>query len=141
MNAGGEAGWACPSCKRRFTRVNQRHVCGTAEPSDVLRNRSPELVVTFRTLEEVVKSLGEVEEVTGDRYVLFRSRRIFTDVVIMAGALRLAIHLGRKITDPRFIKVVADRRHATHVIKLEQPEQVADLASYLREAYDFSMRD
>lgn len=107
----------------------------------MLGNRSPELVVTFRTLEEVVKSLGEVEEVTGDRYVLFRSRRIFADVVIMAGALRLAIHLGRKITDPRFIKVVADRRHATHVIKLEQPEQVADLASYLREAYDFSMRD
>jgi predicted transport protein len=141
MNAKGTAGWACPSCKRRFTRVNQRHACGTGEPSEVLRNRSPELVATYRALEEVVKSLGKVEVVARDRYVLFRSQRIFADVVIMAGAVRLAIHLGRKVADPRFIKVVADRRHATHVVKLEQPAQVADVASYLREAYDFSMRD
>ncbi len=107
----------------------------------MLRNRSPELVATYRALEQVAKSLGQVEIVARDRYVLFRSQKIFADVVIMAGAVRLAIHLGRKVADPRFIKVVADARHATHVVKLEQPEQVTSLTPYLREAYDFSTRD
>lgn len=130
--------WTCPKCKRRFTRVSQRHACGTGD-ADVLRGRSPELVATYRALEKVVKSLGKVEIVARDRYVLFRSAKIFADVVIMAGAVRLAIHLGRRVDDARFIKIVADRRHATHVVKLEHAEQVASLTPYMREAYDFSV--
>jgi predicted transport protein len=139
MSARAATGWSCPSCKRRFTRPNQRHACGTARASDVLRNRPPELVATYQELEKVVKSLGKVEVVARDRYVLFRSQKIFADVVITAGAVRLAIHLARRVADPRFIKVVADGRHATHVVKLEQPEQVHGFTPYLREAYAFSV--
>lgn len=133
------AGWTCPSCKRRFTRANQRHACGTGDDCEVLRDRSPQLVATYRALEKLVQALGQVEIVARDRYVLFRSAKIFADVVIMAGAVRLAIHLPRKVDDPRFVKVAADRRHVTHVVKLERPEQVGALQGYLREAYDFSV--
>jgi hypothetical protein len=141
MSPRAAGGWACSKCKRRFTRVNQRHACTGSERSDVLRNRSPELVVTYQALERIVRSLGKVEVVARDRYVLFRSQKIFADVVIMAGAVRVAIHLGRTVADPRFVKVVADRRHATHVAKLERPEQVPGLTPYLREAFDFSLSD
>ncbi len=138
--AATSTGWTCPKCKRRFTRPNQRHACGTGDV-DVLRGRPPQLAATYRALEDIVKSLGEVETVARDRYVLFRSTKIFADVVIMAGAVRLAIHLGRRVSDVRFIKIVADRRHTTHVVMLEHPEQVETLRVLLKEAYDFSVRN
>jgi predicted transport protein len=135
-----EGGWACPRCKRRFTRANQRHACGTAHRVDVLRDRSPELRELYAALEAFAKSLGTVEIVARERYVLFRSKRIFADVVVMKDALRLAIHLARKVDSELFIKVVADQRHVTHVAKLHEVDELEALRPLLREAYDFSKR-
>jgi predicted transport protein len=131
--------WACPQCKRRFTRRNQRHACGTSDGTDVLRNRSPELVETYLTLEKLLKAFGDVELVKRDRYVLFRSARIFADVVIMSDAVRLAFHLSRQVAHESFVKVVRDRRHVTHVVKLQGVEQVRAMEGFLREAYEFSI--
>jgi predicted transport protein len=132
-------GWACPKCKRRFTRKNQRHACGTGDRAQVLRNRPPELVELYAALEKFAKSLGPVELVARERYVLFRSKRIFADVVIMSDAVRLAIHLPRQVKSAQFIKVAADRRHVTHVAKLQQRKQLETLKPLLREAYQFSL--
>lgn len=128
--------WACPKCRRRFTRKNQRHACGTGERADVLRNRPAEVVELYTALEAFVKSLGPVELVTRERYVLLRGKRIFADVVIMAGALRLAIHLSRTAKHSQFIKVVADRRHVTHVAKLRAMSELEVMKPFLREAYE-----
>jgi hypothetical protein len=133
------AGWLCPRCKRRFTRTNQRHACGTGERSDVLRNRAPHLVDLYGALETFARSLGPVELVTRDRYVLLRSHRIFADVVMMTDAVRLAIHLPRKAKNALFVKVVADRRHVTHVAKLRDRKELESLKPLLREAYEFSI--
>ncbi len=141
MTRAATSGWICPKCKRRFTRKNQRHVCGTGEREDVLRNRSPELVAIYAALEVFVKSLGEVEFVTRDRYVLLRTRRIFTDLVIMTDAVRVAVHLPRRIESPLFIKVVADRRHVTHVAKLRQLDELEAVKPFVREAYTHSLRE
>src|SRR5262245_52844628 len=101
------AGWMCPRCKRKFTRKNQRHARGTGDRAAVLQGRAPELVAIYAALEAYAKSLGPVEVVARERYVLFRSARIFADLVMMADAVRLAVHLGRKAADPAFFKVVA----------------------------------
>jgi predicted transport protein len=130
--------WACPRCKRRFTRKNQRHACGTGNRAVVLRNRPPEIVELYGALETFVKSLGPVELVTRERYVLLRRTRIFADVVIMAAALRLAIHLSRTAKHPLFFKVVADRRHVTHVAKLCAISELEAMKPFLREAYEDS---
>ncbi|MCW5790447.1 MAG: hypothetical protein KIT72_08500 [Polyangiaceae bacterium] len=120
--------------------MNQRHACGISDGRDILRNR-PELVVrTYAAIEVFVKSLGEIEIVTRDRYVLFRSVRIFTDLNIMADAVRVAIHLERKVEDARFIKVVADRKKVTHVAKLQSESDVDAMKAYIKEAYDSSLK-
>src|SRR5262245_38452148 len=85
------ASWKCPHCGRKFTRKSQRHTCGTGEGEDVLRNRSAALVSLYQSIEAFAKSLGEIELVTRDRYVLMRSRKIFADLVVMSDTLRLAI--------------------------------------------------
>jgi predicted transport protein len=132
-------GWTCPKCQRKFARPNQRHACGTGDRDQVLRNRPPELVKLYATLEKYVRSLGSVEFVTRDRYVLFRSTRIFADLVVMTDALRLAIHLPRQVEHELFFKIVADRKHVSHVAKLRTPADLKAMQPLLREAYDYSI--
>ncbi len=127
--------WACPKCNRQFTRKNQRHACGTGERSDVLRGRPPEVIALYTALEQFAKSLGPVEFVTREQYVLFRSNKIFADAVIMSDAVRLAIHLGRAVEHKLFIKVVADRKHVTHVAKLHVMDELEAMKPFLQEAY------
>ena len=131
--------WTCPNCNRQFTRKNQRHACGTGERSDVLRNRPPEVVELYVALENFAKSLGPVELVTRERYVLLRSQRIFADAVIMSDAIRLAIHLARKTEHKLFFKVVSDRRQVTHVAKLHDMQELESMEPFLREAYEHSI--
>ena len=132
--------WACPKCKRRFTRKNQRHACGVGERASVIANRPREVVELYRALEALAKKLGPVELVTRERYVLLRSKRIFADAVLMTDALRLAIHLQRTVEHPLFFKVVADQRHVTHVAKLRALSELEALSPLVREAYRDSLR-
>src|SRR6187431_1106338 len=131
--------WTCPKCKRRFTRKSQRHACGTGDASTLLRNRPESLAAVFRELELFARSLGTIEIVTRERYALFRSRRIFADLVVMSDALRLAIHLGRKVEHPLFFKIAADRRQVSHVAKLRSLAELEQLKPLLREAYAHSL--
>lgn len=133
------ATWICPKCRRRFTRKNQRHACGTGNRWDVLRGRPDSLVVLYASLESFARTLGPIEFVTRDRYVLLRSTRIFADLVIMKDALRVAVHLGRRVKDPIFFKIGSDRKHVSHVAKLRDEKGLSTLKPYLREAYEFSV--
>ena len=130
--------WTCPKCNRKFTQKDQRHACGTGDRADVLRNRPPEVVKLYAALEKFAKSLGPVEFVTRERYVLLRSNRIFADAVIMSDALRLAIHLPRKAEHKLFMKVASDRKHVTQGAKLRAIEELKSLKPFLREAYEHS---
>jgi len=80
--------WTCPKCHLQFARTNQRHACETGERAEVLRNQPPEIAELYAALEAFAKSLGPVELVTRDRYVLLRSTRIFADAILMSDALR-----------------------------------------------------
>jgi predicted transport protein len=131
--------WTCPKCKRRFTRANQRHACGTGSRAEVLRNRPAEIVDLYAALETFVKSLGSVEFVTRERYVLLRSNRIFADLVVMSNALRLAIHLSRQVDHKLFVKIGSDRKRVTHVAKLHDMEEFKAMKPFLREAYENSI--
>lgn len=106
----------------------------------MLRGRSAAVVQTYAAIEAFVYSLGPIEIVTRERYVLFRSARVFADLVIMVGAVRLAIHLKRRVDDARFIKVVQDRTCVTHVVKLVQVGEVDAIKQFLQEAYTESLK-
>ena len=80
-----------------------------------------------------------MEFVTRERYVLLRSTRIFVDVVVMSDALRLAIHLPRKVDHPLFTKVGADRKRVTHVAKIHHMQELNAMKPFLREAYEYSI--
>jgi hypothetical protein len=134
-----DMGWHCPRCKRSFTRKNQRHACGTGERAEVLRGRSDDLVRLYASVEAFARSLGPIEIVARERYVLLRSVRIFADLVIMTDAVRAAIHLGRRVEDPMFFKVVSDDRKVTHVAKLRTEGDLEAVKPYLKEAYAFSL--
>jgi hypothetical protein len=133
--------WTCPVCRRRFTRKNQRHACGTGDRASVLRNRPAAVVRAFEALAAFAESLGDVELVARDRYVLLRTRPIFADVVVRPESLRLAIHLPARRKHPLFSKIVAGKRHVTHVAELRAPGELTALEPFLRLAYDHSLAD
>jgi hypothetical protein len=133
------ATWRCARCGRTFTRANQRHACGTGDSSVVLRNRPQALAKLYASIEAFARTLGPIEIVARERYVLLRSVRIFADLVIMTDAVRIAVHLRRKVADPRFFKVVGDAKKVTHVAKLRTAVDVNGIKPYLAEAYAASL--
>ncbi|MFQ5605796.1 MAG: DUF5655 domain-containing protein [bacterium] len=134
--------WICPKCHRAFRQVNQRHACGTGDKSNLLRGRSEELVQLYRVLEHAVRECDGVEIVYRDRYVLFRTSRIFADLVMMKDALRLAVHLKRAVQEPLFFKEVkGERGQISYVAKIRCREEWQRVKPYLMEAYRISIEE
>lgn len=131
--------WKCPDCSRTFARKGQRHACGTGDRSQVLRDRPAAVVATYEAVESFAQSLGRIEIVARERYVLFRTVRIFADLVIMSDAVRLAVHLKREVKASMFIKIAHDKKGVTHVAKLKSPTDVQSIKRYLKEAYEASL--
>ena len=78
--------WTCSRCDRTFRKVNQRHACGVGSRSVLLKNRPPALVDLYGKLEATVRGFGAVEVVARDRYALFRTTRIFTDLTVLTNS-------------------------------------------------------
>jgi Domain of unknown function (DUF5655) len=133
------ASWQCSVCARSFTRINQRHACGTGDRREVLRNRPDFVVRLYASVEAFARALGPIEVVARERYVLLRSVRIFADLVIMTDAVRIAVHLKRKLADPIFFKVASSDRAVTHVAKLRTERDFSAVKPYLKEAYELSL--
>jgi predicted transport protein len=134
--------WTCPTCGRSFRRKSQRHACGVGSRAALLHGKSPDLVTLYQSLEAELQRLGKVEIVTRDRYALFRTTRIFADLVFMRDGLRLAIHLDREVHLPCFFKVQqGSSRQVTHVAMLRTPADLGTIAPSLEEAYRLAARE
>jgi len=119
--------------------VNQRHACGVGSAATLLKNRPPELTDLYRKLETTVKNFGEVEVVTRDRYALFRTTRIFADLTVTRDALRVVVHLGRKVSAPYFIKVGPSGNRVSHVALVRTASDLRTVMPFFREAFDLSV--
>src|SRR3990172_11209133 len=130
--------WACPRCDRTFRQVNQRHGCEACSATTILKGRPAVLTDLYRKLETTVRSFGEVEVVTRDRYALFRTTRIFADLTVTRDALRVVVHLGRKVSEPYFIKIGPSGKRVSHVVLVRTPEDLRTVIPFLREAFDLA---
>ena len=133
--------WVCPRCERSFRQVNQRHACGVGSAAAILKNRPVAITDLYRKLETTVKGFGEVEVVTHDRYALFRTTRIFADLTVMRDALRVVVHLGRKVSAPCFIKVGQSGKRVSHVVLVRNAGELRTIMPFLREAFDLSVSE
>jgi Domain of unknown function (DUF5655) len=138
---GGVVSWVCPRCGRSFRRAAQRHACGLREALSIVRDRPKTLAELYRKLESTLKSYGAVEVVTRDRYALFRTTRIFTDLTVTRDALRVVIHLARQVNAPVFVKVGRSGKRVSHVTFIRTPGELRTIAPFLREAYDLAIRE
>jgi predicted transport protein len=133
--------WACPRCHRTFRQVNQRHACGVGETATLLKGRPPALAALYRTLETTVKSFGDVEVVTRDRYALFRTTRIFADLTVTRDALRVVVHLARKASAACFSKIGQSGKRVSHVALVRNPRELRTVMPFLREAFDLAVSE
>jgi hypothetical protein len=133
--------WACPRCDRTFRQVNQRHACGVGSAATLLKSRPPALTDLYRKLETTVRGFGEVEVVTRDRYALFRTTRIFADLTVTRDALRVVIHLGRKVSAPYFVKSGPSGKRVSHVAIVRTAGELRTVMPFLREAFDLAVSE
>ena len=134
--------WACPQCDRTFRQVNQRHACGAgASAASLLKNRPPALTDLYRKLETTVRGFGDVEVVTRDRYALFRTTRIFADLTVTRDALRVVIHLGRRLSAPYFIKIGPSGNRVSHVVLVRTAKDLRTIIPFLREAFALAVSE
>ena len=131
----------CPRCDRTFRQVNQRHACGVGSAATLLKNRPAALADLYRKLETSLRGFGEVEVVTRDRYALFRTTRIFADLTVMRDALRVVIHLGRKVSAPYFIKTGPNGKRVSHVVFVRTAGELRTVMPFLREAFDLAVSE
>jgi predicted transport protein len=134
-------GWACPRCDRTFRQVNQRHACGVGSAATLLKSRPPVLTHLYRKLETTVRGFGDVEVVTRDRYALFRTTRIFVDLTVTRDALRVVVHLGRKMSGPYFIKIGPSGNRVSHVVLVRTAGDLRTVMPFLREAFDLAVSE
>ena len=134
--------WKCPRCGRTFRRPKQAHGCGTGNRAEMLRGKSPGLVKLYRSMEKTLKANREVEIVMRGRYALFRTTRIFADLVFMKDALRLAILLSREVDDPIFFKKgrMSSKRFAV-VTLIRDTSQLRAAMPYLKEALQTALAE
>ena len=80
-----------------------------------------------------------MEVVTRDRYALFRTTRIFADLTVTRDALRVVIHLGRKVSAAYFIKMGPSGNRVSHVALVRTAEDLRQVLPFLREAFDLAV--
>jgi predicted transport protein len=133
--------WPCPRCDRTFRQVNQRHACGVGSAASLLKDRPQALTDLYRKLETTVKGFGGVEVVTRDRYALFRTTRIFADLTVTRDALRVVMHLDRKVSAPHFIKIGKSGKRVSHVALVRTGADLRTILPFLREAFDLAVSE
>ncbi len=106
--------------------------------ASLLKGRPPALTDLYRKLESRVKGFGDVEVVTRDRYALFRTTRIFADLTVTRDALRVVVHLGRKVSAPYFIKIGPSGKRVAHVVLVRTAGELRRVMPFLREAFDLA---
>lgn len=108
----------------------------------LLKGKPESLVKLYLDLEKKLKAFGRVEIVARGRYALFRTTRIFADLVFMSDALRLAILLNREVKDPLFFKIGRmSTQRIGHVAKLRDKADLRAVLPYLKEAYRFAQAE
>ena len=82
-----------------------------------------------------------MEVVTRDRYALFRTTRIFADLTVMRDALRVVVHLARKVSVPFFINIGPSGKRVSHVVLVRTADDLRTVIPFLREAFDFAVSE
>lgn len=88
-----------------------------------------------------MRGFGDVEVVVGDRYALFRTTRIFADLRVMRDALRVVVHLDRRVDARCFVKAGKSGRRVSHVALIRTAADLRTIVPFLREAFDLALSE
>jgi hypothetical protein len=135
----GRALWRCPACDRPFANENQPHSCGRVSVEKHLAGKSEHVSGLYRRFVELVEECGPIFIVPAKTRIGFQARMIFASVNRFTERGFVAhVVLARRLEHPRFTRIesLSPRNHVHHFRIQEMEELDADVASWLREAYD-----
>jgi uncharacterized protein DUF5655 len=130
--------WKCPKCGERFTGTNMSHSCGKFSLDDLFARSEPHVRKTFHEYARLVRTCGPVRMIPQKTRVVFQARMRFAGATPRKSHLLCHFILSRKIDNPRFHKIETfnPRCHAHYLRVSEDAELDAEVARWLREAYE-----
>jgi hypothetical protein len=105
---------------------------------ELLHGKPPEIVELYDGLVQLVERFGEVVVAPTKTRVLFKVRTVFATVAVTRNWLDVVLVLGRRLKTGRIKKAQKEYPGIVHFLRIEKSDELDDdLASWLREAYDY----
>jgi hypothetical protein len=130
--------WTCPSCRRRFRRVNQSHECAPAMSLDEYFSTGPPFErPVFDAVMAHLNHVGPVHVEPVSVGIFLKRAQSFAQLRPMTRWVALWFWLPRRVSHPRITrKPVSGGGGWYHVANLRGPEDLDDrMRGWLTEAY------
>ena len=136
MNRKDRPLWRCERCGRAFANANQSHACGIHSLDAHFEGRSPKVRAIYEAFLALLESFGPVTVLPEKSRIAFQVRMSFAQLTTRRDWVLGHFVLARRAESPLFAKIetISPRNHVHH-FRLDQPEAVAALEAFGREAY------
>jgi Domain of unknown function (DUF5655) len=130
--------WLCPRCGRAFANRNQTHACGRHDLAAHFRGKPAAIRQLFDAVVAAIEACGPVRILPEKTRIAFQVRMSFAQVTPRARWIDGHVVLSRRLEHPRFRRVdtISPRNHVHHFRLTSVSDVDAELAAWLREAYD-----
>ena len=130
--------WICPECKKEFRNKNQAHSCARVDLEDHLKNKSPQVKVTFDKLMRELRKFGEITLDPVKTSIQVKTISTFLSIRPKKMSIEIEFQLGSEVKEPPVYKNFRiSKNRVLHFAVLKSPEDVnVKLMNLLKKSYE-----
>ena len=138
MRESKAAAWRCPQCGRRFRQRTREHSCDVRSLAAHVDRASPQVKEIVSIMLERLDDLGPHAVVPLKTMIVVRAGSNFASLVVRRETVEVGFILPRTLNNRRIHKTerLGPTKYAHHARLLSPADVDAQLAGWLREAYD-----
>lgn len=133
--------WYCPSCKRKFGKLNQHHMCGQYDMDALFEGKPDELLLIFDKLLVELIDWPEMAVAASVNTIIFTTKTTFLVVRPMSKLMDIKFYSDKEIHHPLIHKSDSYRGKFYYHVRIDSVEAMtASFFSLIKEGYHYSMR-
>lgn len=133
--------WYCPTCKRKFGKPNQNHMCGEYDIDRLFEGKPEELTLIFDKLLVELIDWPEMAVAASVNTIIFTSKTTFLVVRPMSKLMDIKFYYNEEIQHPHIFKAGEYRGKYYYYIRISTVEEMDEsFFKLLKQAFIYSMR-
>lgn len=133
--------WHCPTCKRKFGKPNQHHMCGQYDMDALFEGKPDEFLLIFDKLLVELIDLPEMAVGASVNTIIFTSKTTFLVVRPMSKLMDIKFYTTEELQHPLLFKSGEYRgKYYYHIRVASVEELTADFFKLIQHGYRYSMR-